>query len=129
MRSDTNNNFFPSFFFFLGKVSNLAHSRELISSSAKAVDDLVTSLSNDASLTLAMRLPCLQSVLAARDELQLALQSLCSWNQEAENRSTADSDKSVEESVASHSVVRNRVVSKVVYTLPSGVSKGSTHWV
>lgn len=118
-----------STFFFLGKVTNLAHSRELISSSAKAVDELVTSLSNDASLTPAMGLPCLQSISAARDELQSALQSLCSWNQEAEKSSSADSDKSVEESVASHSVVRNRVVSKVVYTLPTGVSKGSTQWV
>lgn len=117
------------FLIFLGKASNLAHSRELISSSAKAVDELTTGLSDDGSLTLAMRLPCLQSILAARDELHSALQSLCAWNQEAEDRSSVGSDKSVVESATSHSVVRNGVVSKVVYTLPSGVSKGSTRWV
>lgn len=114
---------------FLGKVSNLAHSRELIASSAKAVDELITGLSDDGSLAPAMRLPCLQTVVAARDELLSALQSLCSWNQEAENRSSVGSDKSGEESATTHSVVRNKVVSKVVYTLPSGVSKGSTQWV
>lgn len=117
------------FFNFVGKVSNLAHSRELIASSAKAVDELVTGLSNDGPLTPALRLPCLQTVLVARDELHSALQSLCSWNQEAENRSSVGSDKSGEESATTHSVVRNKVVSKVVYTLPSGVSKGSTQWV
>lgn len=115
------------FFIVLGKVSNLAHSTELINSSAKAVDELITGLSNDGSLTLAMRLPCLQSILAARDELHSALQSLCSWNQEAEDRSSFGSDKSVVESATSG--VRNRVVSKVVYTLPSGASKSSTQLV
>lgn len=116
-------------FNFLGKVSNLAHSRELIASSAKAVDELITGLSNDGWLTPAVRRPCLQTALAARDELHSALQSLCSWNQEAENRSSVGSDKSGEESATIHSVVRNKVVSKVVYTLPAGVSKGSTQWM
>lgn len=86
---------------------------------------------------LALQLPCLQSVVAARDELQVALQRLHSWNQQAgENRSSAASDKSTEEdnitkeSVSSHSAVRNKVVSKVVYTLPPGVtSVGNAHWV
>lgn len=114
------------FFNFLGRVSNLAHSRELIASSAKAVDELITGLSNHGSLAPARRLPCLQTVLAARDQLHSALQSLRSWYQEAENRA---SDQSGEESATTHSVVRNKVVSKVVYTLPSGVSKGSTQWV
>lgn len=120
---------FASFFNFLGRVSNLAHSRELIASSAKAVDELITGLSNHGSLAPARRLPCLQTVLAARDQLHSALQSLCSWYQEAENRSSVGSDQSGEESATTHSVVRNKVVSKVVYTLPSGMSKGSTQWV
>lgn len=116
--------------------SDLSGSRELISSSAKAVDELITGLSSDGTLTLAPKLPCLQSVLAARDELHSALQHLYSWSQAGENRSSAASDKSAEdenitkESGTTHSVVRNRVIGKVVYTLPPGVlSKGSTHWV
>lgn len=117
------------FFIFLAKASNLANSRELISSSAKAVGELITGLSNDGPLTLATRLPCLQNVLAARDELRSALQSLCSWNQEAEDRSSVGAEKSVVESAAARTAVRNGVMSKVVYTPPSGVSKGSTHWV
>lgn len=111
--------------------------REQISFYAKAVDELITGLSKDGSLMLALQLPCLQSVVAARDELQVALQCLHSWNQQAgENRSSAASDKSTEEdnitkeSVSSHSAVRNKVVSKVVYTLPPGVtSVGNAHWV
>lgn len=90
------------------------------------MDELITGLSNHGSLAPARRLPCLQTVLAARDQLHSALQSLRSWYQEAENRA---SDQSGEESATTHSVVRNKVVSKVVYTLPSGVSKGSTQWV
>ncbi|XP_062279792.1 kinesin-like protein KIF14 [Scomber scombrus] len=119
--------------------SNLSSSRELISSSAKAVDELITGLSNEGAVTLSLQLPCLQTVMAARDELHSALQSLSSsWSQQVavESRSSATSDKSTEdelltkESVASHSAVRNRVVSKIVYSFPSGVSSsGSQHWV
>lgn len=116
--------------------SDLSGSIALISSSAKAVDELITGLSSDGTLTLAPKLPCLQSVLAARDELHSALHRLYSWSQAGQNRSSAASDKSTEdenitkESRTTHSVVRNRVIGKVVYTLAPGVlSKGSTHWV
>ncbi|XP_044218088.1 kinesin-like protein KIF14 [Thunnus albacares] len=119
--------------------SNLSSSRELISSSAKAVDELITGLSEEGAATLSLQLPCLQTVVAARDELHSALQSLSSsWNQEEaeESRSSVASDKSTEdelltkESAASRSAVRHRVVSKIVYSLPSGVSpSGSPHWV
>lgn len=76
-----------------------------------------------------MKLPCLQSIIEARDELHSALQSLRSWSQDAENRSSLGSDKSAEGSATTHSSVYNRAVSKVVQILPSGVSKGSTRWV
>lgn len=128
-----------SVIFFPGKDrdSTLSSCRELISSSAKAVDELITGLSKDGALTLALQLPCLQNVLAARDELHSVLQCLCSWNQQAgKNRSAAVSDKSTEdenlteESPTTHSAVRNRVMSKITYTLTPGVlSNGSTHWV
>ncbi|KAM9357515.1 kinesin-like protein KIF14 [Symphorus nematophorus] len=114
--------------------SDLSSCRELISS-AKAVDELITGLSKEGALTLALQLPCLQSVMAARDELHSALQSLfSSWNQQesGESRSSATADKSTEDEIltATHSTVRNRVVSKMVYSLPPGVlSKGSPHWV
>lgn len=119
--------------------SNLSSCRELISSSAKAVDELVTGLSKEGALTLSLQLPCLQSVMAARDELHSALQSLSSsWNEHGagESRSSAASDKSTEdeiltkESTTTHSAVRNRVVSKIVYSLSPGMlPKGSSHWV
>ncbi|XP_027145659.1 kinesin-like protein KIF14 isoform X1 [Larimichthys crocea] len=100
---------------------NLGSCRELISS-AKAVDELITGLSKEGAVTLALRLPCLQNVMAARDELHSALQSLSSWNQQdpGANRSSSASDKSTEdellskESATTHCSVRNRVVSKSV---------------
>lgn len=119
--------------------SDLSSCRELISSSAKAVDELITGLSKDGAVTLTLRLPCLQTVVSARDELHSALQSLSSsWNQQAlgESRSSAGSEKSTEdemllkESAPTHSAVRNRVVSKIVYSLTPGVpSNGRPHWV
>lgn len=119
--------------------SNLSSSSELISSSAKAVDELVTGLSKEGTLMPSPQLPCLQSAMAARDELHSALQSLSSsWNQQGagESRSSAASDKSTEdeiltkESATTHSAVRNRVASKTVFSLPRGVlPKGSSHWV
>ncbi|XP_044056624.1 kinesin-like protein KIF14 isoform X2 [Siniperca chuatsi] len=118
--------------------SNLSSCRELISSSAKAVDELITSLSKEGSLTLSLQLPSPQSVMTVRDELHSALQSLSSsWSQQGagESRSSSASDKSTaeiltKESATTHSAVRNRVVSKIVYHFPPGESsKGSPHWV
>lgn len=119
--------------------SNLSSSRELISSSAKAVDELITGLSREGALALALQPPLLQTIVAARDELHSALQSLSSsWNQQGagESRNSAASDKSTgdeiltKESAATHSTDRNRVVNKIVYSLPPGsLSKGSPHWV
>ncbi|XP_031715464.1 kinesin-like protein KIF14 [Anarrhichthys ocellatus] len=115
--------------------SHFSHSRELISSSAKAVDELITGLSEEEALTPSLQLPLLQSVMAARDELHFALRSLSSWSQQVagENRSSAASDKGTEDEILNkdtHGAVRNRVVSKIVFSLAPGVSsKGSPHWV
>ncbi|XP_070765360.1 kinesin-like protein KIF14 [Enoplosus armatus] len=119
--------------------SNLSSCTELISSSAKAIDELITGLSKEGALTLSLQLSSPQSFMAVQDELHSALQSLSSsWYQQGagESRSSAASDKSTEdetlgkESASTHSAVRNRVVSKIVYSLPPGVSsKGSPHWV
>ncbi|XP_037626927.1 kinesin-like protein KIF14 [Sebastes umbrosus] len=117
--------------------SNLISCREQISSSAKAVDELITGLSKEEASTPSLQLPFLESVMAARDELHSALQSLSSssWTQQeaGESRSSTASDKSTEDEILSkqtHSAVRNQVVSKIVYVLPPGVSsKDSLHWV
>ncbi|XP_040897242.1 kinesin-like protein KIF14 isoform X2 [Toxotes jaculatrix] len=119
--------------------SNFSSCRDLISSTAKAVDDHITGLSKEGAFPLSSDLPCLQTVMTARDELHSALQSLCSpWNEQGagKSRSSATSDMSTEdeiltkENTTTHSAVRNRVVSKIVYSLPPGLSsKGSPHWV
>lgn len=113
-------------------------SREQISSCARAVDELITGMSRDGSLSLALRLPCLQSELAVRDELQAALHCLHSWNRQAgeSSRSAAalgkssDDENASKESLGSRSAAASRVVSRAIYTLPAGVTaSGSTHWV
>ncbi|XP_069558309.1 LOW QUALITY PROTEIN: kinesin-like protein KIF14 [Brachyistius frenatus] len=123
------------------RTSDLSSCRELISSSAKAVDELITGLAKEGAVALSLQLPCLQTILSTRDELHSALQSLsCSWNQqvveEEESRRSAASETSAEDEVftkeraATHSAVRTRVVRKVVYSLAPGVlSNGSPHWV
>lgn len=75
----------------------------------------------------------------AQDELHSALQSLSSpWDQQEPGESIGEdaSQKNTEdklfpkESAAPHRAVRNRMVSKIVYSLPPGVSSnGSPHWV
>lgn len=81
--------------------------------------ELIAGLSEDGCL--AAPPPCLQSLSAAREQLDSALQSLRSWNQEVEDGSCVGSDKSVAQSATSRSVVRSNVVSKGVYALPSAV--------
>lgn len=113
--------------------------RDTISSSAKAVDELITGLSKDGIGAPTLQLPCLQTVMSARDELHSTLESLSSlWNQqeEGESRSSASFEKNTEEEssdkerAATHSTVRHRVVSKIVYALAPGVQANSgPHWV
>ncbi|XP_006792143.1 kinesin-like protein KIF14 [Neolamprologus brichardi] len=113
--------------------------RDTISSSAKAVDELITGLSKDGIGAPTLQLPCLQTVMSARDELHSILESLSSlWNQqeEGESRSSASFEKDTEEEssakerAATHSTVRHRVVSKIVYALAPGVQSNSgPHWV
>lgn len=83
------------------------------------MEELIAGLSEDGSL--AAPPPCLQSVSAAREQLRSALQSLRSWDQEAEDGSCVASDRSVAESAATRSVVRSKVAFKGVYVLPSAV--------
>lgn len=113
--------------------------RDTISSSAKAVDELITGLSKDGIGAPTLQLPCLQTVMSARDELHLVLESLSSLlnqQEEGESRSSASFEKDTEEEnsarerAATHSTVRHRVVSKIVYALaPDVQSNSSPHWV
>ncbi|XP_030583286.1 kinesin-like protein KIF14 isoform X2 [Archocentrus centrarchus] len=110
--------------------SDLSVCREMISS-AKAAEELITGLSKDGAEAPALQLPCLQTVKSARDELHSTLQSLCSlWNQqeEGESRSLASFEKDTEEEsttkekAATHTTVRHRAVSKIVYSLAPGLT-------
>lgn len=118
----------------------LSSCRELVSSTAKAVNELIMSLSKEGALARSPQLPCTQSVMAAQDELHSALQSLLSSSHQqdtGESRSSSASDKSAEDeiltkrSATTHSAVKNLVISKITYSLPCGVSssKHSPHWV
>ncbi|XP_026201774.1 kinesin-like protein KIF14 [Anabas testudineus] len=118
----------------------LSSCRELVSSTAKAVNELIMSLSKEGALARSPQLPCTQSVMAAQDELHSALQSLLSSSHQqdtGESRSSSASDKSPEDeiltkqSATTHSAVKNLVISKITYSLPCGVSssKHSPHWV
>ncbi|KAM6921415.1 kinesin-like protein KIF14 [Xenentodon cancila] len=119
--------------------SNISSSRDRISSSAKAVDELITGLSKEGATTPSLQLPCLQTVICARDELHTALQSLSSFLSQQgvkESRNSAGSGKSTENEsstkarAVTHSSIRNQVVSKIVYSLAPGVPcSGSPHWV
>lgn len=109
-----------------------------ISDAAKVVEDLITGMSEDGSLSLGLRLPCLQNVVATRDELQAALQCLRLWNRHAgdsgrsavASEKSADEENSRKESAGTHIAVASRVVSKAVYTLPVGATfNGNTQWV
>ncbi|XP_068175733.1 kinesin-like protein KIF14 [Antennarius striatus] len=53
--------------------------KELISSLARAVDELITSLSKDGAVTPSLQLSSLQSIMAAQDKLYSALQCLSSF--------------------------------------------------
>ncbi|KAF3690792.1 Kinesin-like protein KIF14 [Channa argus] len=108
---------------------------ELISSSAKAVNDIIMGLSKEGAPVPSLQLPCLQSVMAARDELFLALQSLsssCNQQRTGESRSSAASHKSTEgeiltkESAHTYSATKNVVVSKI---MSLGVSSDDPAWV
>lgn len=116
--------------------SSLGSCLEPIRSSARAVDELILRLSKDGAVTPGLQLPCLQSVVDARDELHSALRSLSSpWSQEGaegEENSVegADSENQRKGSQTIYCAVRNRIVKKVVYANSSGVAcEGNPEWV
>ncbi|XP_076007312.1 kinesin-like protein KIF14 isoform X2 [Genypterus blacodes] len=118
--------------------SNLNRHQEAISSSARAVDELITGLCKDGASS-GLQLPCIQSVMAARDELHSALQCLSSaaWSQQGAGRSrgSATSERSTDDEnlpkqrAANTSSCKNLIVSKTVFLPPTLSPNGSTHWL
>lgn len=106
---------------------DLGRHRNLISSLAKRVDELITVLFENGGA----------SADAVCNDLRSALQSLStSWFQQAGEDSLTSSERSSESTASlkeystTHSSVRNRVYSKIVYSLPSEVaSNDKPHWV
>ncbi|KAI5610222.1 kinesin-like protein KIF14 isoform X1, partial [Silurus asotus] len=93
--------------------------RDTIQSLTKTVSDLVHGLprQTDVRSADALQLPCLKSVMDARDDLHSALCSLAELF-----------DESIEENLESTEIQegqRNRTVPKIVYSLSSGVSSCS----
>ncbi|KAF6725150.1 Kinesin-like protein KIF14 [Oryzias melastigma] len=120
--------------------SDLIVLRDLIPSSVKAVDELVTVLSKEGELATSLKLPRLNAAIAAREELRSALQSLSSASLRLlgadESRSSLDSKRSsgndpfTKEKGDTRSTVKKQAVSKVVYTFGQDVScSRSPHWV
>nr|XP_057929608.1 kinesin-like protein KIF14 [Doryrhamphus excisus] len=110
--------------------STLSSSRELISSSAKAVDEIIRGLSKEAAFVLSLHPPCGQALMAAQDELHSALQSLSvPWDQQEAAEMTSDESRD-DARVPKESAARHGGVNTFVYSLPPGVtSYGSPRWV
>ncbi|XP_061636315.1 kinesin-like protein KIF14 [Phyllopteryx taeniolatus] len=109
--------------------------KELISSSAKTVDEIISGLSKRA-VGLSLHPPSRQTLMAAQDELHCALQSLTlPWDQqeavESSNTGTSEENKADQrESGAFHSTDRSRGINTFVYSLPASVkANGSPRWV
>ncbi|XP_036375819.1 kinesin-like protein KIF14 [Megalops cyprinoides] len=128
------------------KSSNLGRSREEICASSKKIDDVISGLPKLRGNIYAPRLqlPCVRSVMAARDDVHSALHSLTSLFDQSyveknefsgiensEGKAEEERDPDNEDVSAASKGRRDRTVPKIVYTLSSGAttySKG-IHWV
>ncbi|XP_062868886.1 kinesin-like protein KIF14 [Trichomycterus rosablanca] len=121
-----------------GRGSNvgLRSFREEIQSLSKTIGDLVHGLPRQSSANPAdtLQLPCLRSVMASRDDLHSALCSLAELFDQSHDETTDSSSNSAfsdgETQDAAHGN-KVRTVTKVVYSLSSGVSSSSRdiRWV
>ncbi|XP_041745611.1 kinesin-like protein KIF14 isoform X2 [Coregonus clupeaformis] len=126
--------------------SSLSACREAVFSSSETIDGVINSLprgvTRSATTNLSLHLPCLQTVVAARDELHSALQSLRNafnpQGHEDDKRGSSGSEKSLVERgltkewpLVASAMERNRGAPKIVYSLSSGVSSsnGDVCWV
>ncbi|CAB1314346.1 unnamed protein product [Coregonus sp. 'balchen'] len=120
--------------------SSLGACREAVFSSSETIDGVINSLprgvTRSATTNLSLHLPCLQTVVAARDELHSALQSLRNafnpQGHEDDKRGSSGSEKSLVEwglvkewPLVASAMERNRGAPKIVYSLSSGVSSSN----
>uniref|UniRef100_A0A673ZIF0 Kinesin-like protein KIF14 n=1 Tax=Salmo trutta TaxID=8032 RepID=A0A673ZIF0_SALTR len=124
--------------------SSLVTCREAVSSSSKTIDKVINGLPRGgtglATVSSSLQLPCLETVMAARDELQSALQALSTaFNTQGleEKRGSSGSEKSTRErgqgkegTLVASDMGRNRGAPKII-SLSSGLSlsNGDAHWV
>ncbi|XP_041695950.1 kinesin-like protein KIF14 [Coregonus clupeaformis] len=124
--------------------SSLSACREAISTSSKTIDKVINGLPRGgtgvATVSSNLQLPCLQTVMAARDELHSALQSLSTaFNPQGpeEKRGSSGSEKSTRERgpvkegpLVASDMGRNRGALKIV-SLSSELSSSNddAHWV
>ncbi|XP_061681795.1 kinesin-like protein KIF14 isoform X2 [Syngnathoides biaculeatus] len=106
--------------------------RELISSSAKTVDEIISGLTKG-TVGLSLNPPSRQTLMSAQDELHYALQSLTlPWDQlkAVESSNTGTSEESKVESGAFHCTDKNRDINTFLSSLPSSIkSNCSPRWV
>ncbi|KAL1023324.1 hypothetical protein UPYG_G00039250 [Umbra pygmaea] len=112
-----------------------------LSSSSKTISEVINGLpghgASPAIASSSLQLPCLQKVMAARDDLHAALQTLSgAFNPQGteENRVSSGSERSGGGNVVMEGVTamgRNRGVPKIIYSLSSGVSssRSDPRWV
>ena len=122
-----------------GRESDLTTISAAISSSARAVGDLVRGHS-EAVASVDPHLPCPPRVTTTREELQATIRSLTSTStstsdqQGAECRQSAGSNTTGsgndDSAVSKDGSFRNKAAAKVLYSLASDVSSNrSPHWV
>ena len=124
-----------------GKIGDscLNSCRAAIFSSSRTINEVINGQPKGLVVSPGLQMPCVQTVMAARDELHLALQSMCAVTsqQESTERSGSawGSEKSIEEGgwakEGASNGFRSRTVPKVVYSLSSGVSSSNEdpRWV
>ncbi|XP_029551324.1 kinesin-like protein KIF14 isoform X2 [Salmo trutta] len=121
-----------------GKTSDACE--ETVFSSSKTIEEVINSLpsgaTGSATNNFNLRLPCVQTVMAARDELHAALQSLSNafnpQGNEEEKTGSFGSEKSLVEMslvkegpLVASAMGMNRGDPKIVYSLSSGVSSSN----
>lgn len=111
--------------------------RETVFSSSKTIEEVINSVpsgaTGSATNNFNLRLPCVQTVMAARDELHTALQSLSNafnpQGNEEEKTGSFGSEKSLVEMkegpLVASAMGMNRGDPKIVYSLSSGVSSSN----
>ena len=121
-----------------GRESNLTTGSAAISSSARAVGDLVRGHS-EAVASVDPDLPCPRRLSTTREELQAAIHTLTTTSdqQGAEGRQSAGPNSTGsfhtgndDSDVSKDGSFRNKAAAKVLYSLASDVSSNrSPHWV